>query len=495
MKNKEEISVSVEHKIRVEKVEKMRALGIEPWPEFMEVSATAHDIIDEFQDDKECEYTVAGRVVTMRMHGKTAFVTIQDHTGRVQIYIRQDIVGDDTFEHIKHNIDIGDIVWCSGYSFRTKMGEITIRVQNLVLLSKCLHPLPEKFHGLADIETIYRQRYLDLITNAESRERFVRRSKIVQTIRSFLDNHGYIEVETPMLHPIPGGAVAKPFVTHHNALDSEFYLRIAPELYLKRLVIGGFERVYEINRNFRNEGISTRHNPEFTMLEFYTAHKDYIWVMDLVEKMIRQVAMELGNSLQLPFGDMVLDFDKPFKRISVYNSVLELTECSIDDLSEITIDATLKKYNVSVANKNASQGEKIFALFEELVEPQLMQPTFITHFPIEVSPLSKRDQQDQTVAARFELFAGGMELSNGFNELNDPFDQAERFKWQAQARAGGDQEAHYFDADYILALEYALPPTAGVGIGIDRLTMLLTNTTSIKDVILFPTLKKKSENF
>jgi lysyl-tRNA synthetase class 2 len=405
--------------------------------------------------------------------------------------VRQDIVGESKYDFFKHMIDLGDYVWAKGEAFRTKTGEVTLKVSEYQLISKCLHPLPEKFHGLHDIETIYRQRYLDLIANPESKERFVKRSLLVRSMRHFLDEHGYLEVETPMLHPIPGGAAARPFVTHHNALDTELYLRIAPELYLKRLVVGGIERVYEINRNFRNEGISTRHNPEFTMLEFYTAHHDYHWAMNLIERMLQTAAREVAGTLELPYGNYTIDFSQQFERISIKNAVLKYGKLTEEEIAPKNIDKTITTYKVHVRNKDASYGEKIYTLFEELVEKQLIQPTFVTEFPIEVSPLAKRDPHNPEYAARFELFIAGMELSNGFNELNDPIDQASRFEQQAQARTGGDVEAHYYDADFITALEYALPPTVGVGIGIDRLVMILTNTTSIKDVILFPTLKRK----
>lgn len=484
------ISREQEFQIRSEKIKTLQELGIAPWPERKEVNAQASWVLSQFSEDNSALYALAGRVMTMRSHGKTAFFTIQDSSGRMQVYLREDAIGTEKFSQFEHNIDTGDIVWVSGPSFKTKTGEITIKAQEVLLLSKSLHPLPDKFHGLSDIETIYRQRYLDLITNPESLERFKKRSLIVKTIRTYLDDHGYMEVETPMLHPIPGGAAAKPFITHHNALDSDFYLRIAPELYLKRLVIGGIERVYEINRNFRNEGISTRHNPEFTMLEFYTAHQDYHYAMDITEAMIRAAAQATNGTLVVPFGSHTLDFSQPFKRIALRDAVIEIGGLKESDLSADSIDATLKQHNVKVADKQASLGQKVYALFEELVESKLIQPTFVTHFPIEVSPLSKRDEQDPNLAARFELFIAGMEISNAFNELNDPFDQAQRFAQQANAREGGDSEAHYFDADYIQALEYGLPPAVGVGIGIDRLTMLLTNTTSIKDIILFPTLKK-----
>ncbi len=486
--------VSEEHQIRLEKVASMRKDGIEPWPAYRPVNATCQEVIDEYKDGQESSrnYEVAGRIITMREHGKTAFATLQDRSGRVQIYIRQDKVGEQAFNFLKHYVDIGDILWCSGQSFKTKTGEVTIKVENFSLQSKCLHPLPEKFHGLADVETKYRQRYLDLISTPESRERFKTRSKIISLMRHYFEDHDFIEVETPMLHPIPGGAAARPFVTHHNALDTELFLRIAPELYLKRLVVGGFERVFEINRNFRNEGISTRHNPEFTMVEFYMAHQNYKFIMDFVEDMIKKIIAECSDTMQLPFGEKVIDFGKPFERLSMKESVMRYGGLSEQDLSAANIDATLKKHNISLDNKNAAWGHKLVALFEELVEAKLIQPTYIIDFPIEVSPLAKRDKDDPTIAARFELFIAGIEISNGFNELNDPLDQAQRFKDQVKDIESGDVEAHRYDADYVLALEHGLPPTVGVGIGIDRLTMLLTNTTSIKDVILFPTLKKKA---
>jgi lysyl-tRNA synthetase class 2 len=483
-----------ETKVRIEKVEALRKQGIEPWPQAKEVTDTCADVVDQFETTpQKKEYKLAGRVMSIRIHGKTAFADIQDRSGNIQVYLRKDLLGDQAFEFFKHFIDLGDIIWVKGTAFRTKTGEITLEVSAFELLSKCLHPLPEKFHGLTDVEVRYRQRYLDLISNPDSREKFIRRTAIIKSLRSFLDDHEFLEVETPMLHPIAGGAAARPFITHHNALDSDFYLRIAPELYLKRLVVGGFERVYEINRNFRNEGVSTRHNPEFTMLEFYMAHKDYHFIMNFVEKLLRFVVEHSCNDLHVPFGEHIIDFSKPFKKLSVRNAVIEIGGIAETDLSENRIEATLQKYGIKLEQTNASLGQKIFALFEHLVETKLIQPTFIMDYPIEISPLAKRDPQNPAIAARYELFVGGMELSNGFNELNDPFDQAERFKQQVEAHKAGDTEAHQYDADYIRALEYGLPPTAGVGIGVDRLVMLLTNTTSIKDVILFPTLKKKED--
>lgn len=478
-----------ERVIRQEKVQKLRSMGIEPWPNAKPVPNTCQQVISEYQPDTEKKYEIAGRLMSKRLHGKTAFAHLQDQSGRLQLYIKLDVVGEQAFQLFEHLIDLGDIIWCEGTSFVTKTGEITLRVTKFALLSKCLHPLPEKFHGLQDIEIKYRQRYLDLITDLQARDRFIKRSKIVSTLRRFLDDHGYLEVETPMLHPIAGGATAKPFITHHNALDADFYLRIAPELYLKRLVVGGLERVYEINRNFRNEGISTRHNPEFTMLEFYTAYKDYHYAMDLVEALFRAAASQVMGSLQLTFGEHTLDFEKPFRRLSMRDAVLEYGNFKEADIQPNTIDAVIKQHKIEVLGN--SYGEKLVALFEAFAETKLIQPTFIIDYPIEISPLAKRDSSNPTIAPRFELFVAGMELSNGYNELNDPFDQAERFKEQLRAREAGNVEAHQYDAEFVQALEYGLPPTAGVGVGIDRLTMILTNTTSIKDVILFPTLKRR----
>ncbi|MBN1549628.1 lysine--tRNA ligase [Candidatus Babeliales bacterium] len=483
-----------EHDVRVEKVAKLKEQGIEAWPPCIPVGITTKTIISRFDDEQEIvEYSLAGRLMTIRHHGKTIFANLQDQDDRLQLYIRQDVVGEEAFTLFNTMIDMGDIVWVTGTSFKTKTGEITLKVAKFVLLSKCLHPLPEKYHGLADIEVRYRQRYLDLMSNPETKDKFIIRSKLVRELRRYLDDHGYLEVETPMLHPIPGGANARPFVTHHNTYDMDLYLRIAPELYLKRLVVGGFERVYEINRNFRNEGISTKHNPEFTMLEFYTAYQDYEYAMAFVEALIRSAMTEAVGALKVSFGEQTIDFSASFARIPMRSSLIEIGGLSEKEISEKFIDATLKKHKIAVPRQHASYNEKIYILFEELVEGKLIYPTFIIDFPIEVSPLAKRDKDNPTIAARFELFIGGMELANGFNELNDPFDQAERFREQAQAKSEGDVEAMHYDDDYVRALEYGLPPTVGVGVGIDRLTMLVTNTTSIKDVILFPTLKTKNE--
>ena len=488
-KNNEQVHSSEEHQIRVEKVKKIRALGIEPWPAVKKVNASTAQVLKEFEADTKKEYEIAGRVMTKRLHGKAAFANIQDQSGKVQVYFKVNDIGQEAFDFLEHLVDIGDFLWLQGYSFLTQRGEITLHVSSFSLQSKCLFPLPEKFHGLTDIEVIYRQRYLDLITNAESKQRFLQRSLIVQTIRTFLQDRDYLEVETPMLHPIPGGAAAKPFITHHNTLGDDFYLRIAPELYLKRLVVGGFEKVFEINRNFRNEGISTRHNPEFTMIECYTAFQDYYYGMELTEDMIRAAALKIKPDLQFTFGAHALDFAQPFTRITLHDAVKKYHDLS--EFNEKAIDALLAQHKVASPKSDMNLEEKIYLLFAETVESKFIQPTFVTGFPIEVSPLSKADAKQPHLAARAELFIAGMEIANLYNELNDPFEQADRFKSQVKAHEAGDSEAHHYDQDYVHALEYALPPTVGLGIGIDRLAMLLTHTTSIKDVILFPTLKRK----
>ncbi len=488
---KEFVSASQEHEVRVAKLARLRGLGHEPWPAREAVDATCQQIIKEFVEDTEKNYKIAGRIMTRRDHGKTFFANLQDRTGTLQLYIKQDVVGEQSFNVFKELIDVGDILWFSGTAFKTKSGEITLRVQQFKLLSKCLHPLPEKFHGITDQEIKYRQRYLDLLSDAHVRERFITRAKIITALRAYLDAHDFIEVETPILQPIAGGALARPFITHHNTLDQDFYLRIAPELYLKRLLIGGLERVYEIGRLFRNEGLSIKHNPEFTTLEYYMTHEDYHFAMTFLENMLRDIVQRARNSLQITFEDIVLDFQHPFNRLSVYDSLKTIGGCTDEQLNTKNIDHTLQHHAVELANKQASHGEKLFALFETLVESKITQPTFIMDYPIEVSPLAKRDPKNPSVAARFELFIAGMELANGYNELNNSIDQAERFKEQLKMRQSGGTDIHEYDADYVLALEHALAPAVGVGIGIDRLCMLLTNTRSIREVILFPALKRK----
>jgi lysyl-tRNA synthetase class 2 len=485
------LSLEEQYLVRIDKVKRMLAGGVQAWPQSKPVDHTAIQLLAAFTEDNHTQYQIAGRIISLRWHGKTAFANIQDRSGKIQVYLREDAIGIDHFHWLQEFLDIGDYLWLSGELFKTKMGEITLRAQQADLISKCLHPLPEKFHGLTDVEIRYRQRYLDLISNPESKVRFLNRSKIIAQLRKFLEELDFVEVETPMLHPIPGGALAKPFITHHNALDDAFYLRIAPELYLKRLVVGGIERVFEINRNFRNEGVSTRHNPEFTMLEFYMAHQEYKYGMDLVEKLFATITQNVCGQTKIQFGKHEIDFGQPFERLDMKSGLLKYTNLTEQDLASDKIDQVLARNNLVLVNKKASLNEKLYLLFDELVEPKLIQPTFLVDFPIEVSPLAKRDPRDASIASRFELFVGGMEIANGFSELNDPFDQAARFHEQVAAHGAGDDEAHHYDADYIKALEYGLPPTLGVGIGVDRFTMLLTDTLSIRDVILFPTLKKK----
>ena len=434
---------------------------------------------------------VAGRMVLKRVMGKASFATLQDMSGRIQLYATTDALGADVHDAFKH-WDLGDIIAASGVLFKTKTGELTVKVKELRLLSKALRPLPEKFHGLTDQEQKYRQRYVDLITNPESRRVFMARSRIVQAMREFFVARGYLEVETPMMHPIPGGAAARPFVTHHNALDMQLYLRIAPELYLKKLVVGGMEKVFEINRNFRNEGISTRHNPEFTMLEFYEAYQDYRYLMDLTEQLLRDVAQKVCGSTIVPYQDVAIDLGKPFDRLTMAQAIAKYNADHAErDLSRPDyLSAALKRLGAEVLVTDGI-GMLQLKLFEATTEEKLVQPTFIVAHPTDVSPLARANDADPNVTDRFELFITGREIANGFSELNDPEDQAARFNAQAQAKAAGDAEAMHYDADYIRALEYGLPPTAGEGIGIDRVVMLLTNSPSIRDVILFPQLKRE----
>jgi len=494
MEEKEKTSKINEHEVRVQKVKEMEKVGINPWPEFKPVTSTCRDAVKNFEKDSESlhEHSLAGRLISKREHGKTIFGNIQDRSGKIQIYIKKDNIDEESFKNFTKFFDVGDIIWVKGSIFKTKLGETTIKVDQIFLLSKCLHPLPEKYHGLVDVEQRYRQRYLDLISNPESRTRFKKRSKIIQSVRNFLVEKDFVEVETPALNSIAGGATARPFVTHHNAYDIDLFLRIAPELYLKRLVVGGFERVFEIGKNFRNEGVSTKHNPEFTMLEFYMAHGDYNDGIDLTEQIVQKAVQENFDSLDVEFGDKKISFKTPFKRLTVEESLIEIGEFLKDKISEENIDSLFKEKNIPVKSQ-ASYGEKLFFLFEEFVEDKIVDPTFIIGYPVEVAPLAKRDPENPEVTARFELFVSGMELANGYTELNDPYDQASRFRQQEKAKQAGDEEAQNYDQDYIDALEYGLPPTVGVGIGIDRFVMLLTNTTSIKDVILFPTMKPVEE--
>lgn len=432
---------------------------------------------------------VAGRIMLKRVMGKASFATIQDASGRIQLYVNLEGVGEAALEEFKH-FDLGDIVGAEGVMFKTKTGELSINVSSVRLITKSLRPLPEKFHGLTDTEQRYRMRYVDLMVNPEVKRTFETRSKVVSEIRSFMVAAGYLEVETPMMHPIPGGAAAKPFITHHNTLDMQLYLRIAPELYLKRLVVGGFDRVFEINRNFRNEGMSVRHNPEFTMMEFYIAWRDFHHLMQFTEDMFRAVATKVLGKALIEYQGMQIDFGQRFARLTMPQAVRqyfpEYADTNLDDIE--TLKTLCKKHHAEV-NANDTVGTLQLKLFEETAESKLIQPTFIVDYPAEVSPLARRNDTNPAITDRFELFIAGREIANGFSELNDAEDQAARFLEQVKAKDGGDEEAMHYDADFVRALEYGMPPTAGEGIGIDRLVMLLTDSASIRDVILFPQLR------
>jgi lysyl-tRNA synthetase, class II len=435
---------------------------------------------------------VAGRMMLKRVMGKACFATVQDMSGRIQLYVTLDVLGAEKLDDFKH-WDLGDIVGATGQLFKTKTGELSVKVREVRLLAKALRPLPEKFHGMTDQEQRYRQRYVDLITNAAARDVFVKRSQIVQGIREFFVRRGYLEVETPMMHPIPGGATARPFATHHNALDMPMFMRIAPELYLKRLVVGGLERVFEINRNFRNEGISTRHNPEFTMLEFYEAYQDYNYLMDLTEALLRELAQNVVGATTVEYQGAAIDLGKPFDRLTMAQAIHQYNpQYPLRDLDRREyLEAALAPLKVEVRPADGV-GLLQLKLFEETTEAKLIQPTYIIKYLTDVSPLARANDEDPSITDRFELFITGREMANGFSELNDPEDQAARFQAQVDAREAGDEEAMYLDSDYLRAMEYGLPPTAGEGIGIDRIVMLLTDSPSIRDVILFPQLKKES---
>ena len=482
---------------RIRKLEVLREEGINPFPNDFKVTHTSEDIHKNFGSlpDETLEsagelFTLAGRIMAIRDFGKASFVQVQDRNGRIQAYVRRDIIGDQAFQIFKA-LDIGDFIGVEGRVFRTKTHELTVRVQAFRLLGKSLRPLPEKWHGLTDIEARYRQRYLDLVANPKVKEVFLTRMKAIEKIRQFFTQRDFIEVETPMLHPIPGGATAKPFKTHHNALDMELYLRVAPELYLKRLVIGGFERIFEINRCFRNEGISTQHNPEFTMLEFYQAYATYNDLMELTEGLMARVAANVTGSTTVSYQGQNIDFSGRWRRLSLYDALVEIGEIPrgiLHDRAGLLEFAAQRKVTVT---KTGKLGKVITKLFDTLVQPHLLQPTFIIGYPAEVSPLSRRNDQTPDLTERFELFIGGREIANGFSELNDPIDQRARFLQQVKEREDGDAEAHWMDEEYVEALEYGMPPTAGEGVGIDRLAMLLTDVPSIREVILFPHMKPR----
>ncbi len=452
----------------------------------------AHDqVSNEELESQNIAVSVAGRLMLKRVMGKACFGTLQDASGRIQLYVTLDSVGAQTLADFKQ-WDLGDILGCTGTLFRTKAGELSVRATGVRLLTKSLRPLPDKFHGMTDQEQKYRQRYVDLMTDESARSRFIARSKAVSSIRNYMVEHGFLEVETPMLHPIPGGANAKPFTTHHNALDQQMFLRIAPELYLKRLVVGGFERVFEINRNFRNEGISVRHNPEFTMMEFYAAYWDHHDLMDFTENVLRHAARQATGSATLSYAGKPVDLDQPFARLTVRDSLVKhagLTEAEAGDAA--VLHARLKSLGEEPPT-HWTLAELQFGLFEAAVEDKLWEPTFIIEYPVEVSPLARASDTNPAVTERFELFITGREFGNGFSELNDAEDQAARFAAQAKNKEAGDEEAMYYDADFIRALEYGMPPTGGCGIGIDRLIMLLTDSPSIRDVVLFPALRREN---
>ncbi|RTZ47780.1 lysine--tRNA ligase [Candidimonas sp. SYP-B2681] len=483
------------------KLDKLRDTGV-AYPNDFRPDSAAAELHNDYDDlDKEAlaevakHVKIAGRMMLKRVMGKASFATMQDSTGRIQIFLDKNNVGEDLYAQFK-TWDIGDIIGVEGTVFKTNKGELSVHATTARLLTKSLRPLPDKFHGVADQELRYRQRYVDLIMTEETRRTFVARSKAVGSIRQFMLNAGFLEVETPMLHPIPGGAAAKPFVTHHNALDMEMFLRIAPELYLKRLVVGGFDRVFEVNRNFRNEGVSPRHNPEFTMMEFYAAYTDYRWLMDFTEALIREAAIASTGSAVLTYQEKTLDLSQPFDRLTIVEAILKYatgyTEEKLCDDSFLRSE--LKRLGADINGavlSRAGIGGLQLALFEETAEAKLWHPTYIVDYPIEVSPLARASDTQEGVTERFELFMTGREIANGFSELNDPEDQAARFLAQVEAKDAGDEEAMFYDADYIRALEYGMPPTGGCGIGIDRLVMLLTDSASIRDVILFPHLRRE----
>ncbi len=486
-----------QEQVRREKLAEYYEKGLDPFGEKFERTHVAQELHEAYGEKTKEELaeieqvvTVAGRVMTKRGKGKVGFSHIQDVSDQIQLYVRRDDVGEEAYEIYK-TVDIGDIVGVTGIVFKTNVGELSIHVQEFTLLTKSLRPLPDKYHGLQDIELRYRKRYLDLITNEESRDTFIMRSKIIQAMRNYLNEKGFLEVETPMLHTIPGGANARPFETHHNALGMDLYMRIAIELHLKRLIVGGLEKVYEIGRVFRNEGISTRHNPEFTMIELYEAYADYKDIMALTENLVAHIAKEVHGTTTIPYGEDEIDLAPPWNRIHMVDAIKEHTgvdfwrEMSDDEARELA-----KEHNIEITDM-MTYGHIVNEFFEQVVEEKLIQPTFVYGHPVEISPLAKKNKEDERFTDRFELFIVGREHANAFTELNDPIDQRARFEAQVKERAAGNEEAHLMDEDFIEALEYGMPPTGGLGIGIDRLVMLLTNAPSIRDVLLFPQMRTK----
>ncbi|MGI6712000.1 MAG: lysine--tRNA ligase [Bacillota bacterium] len=476
--------------VRRKKMDELKQMGIDPFGTKFSTTAKSQEIIKNFEKLENQRVTIAGRILALREHGKVSFAQLQDIEGQIQLYIRLDDVGSEQFEIFK-KVDIGDIIGVDGTVFRTRRGEISVAVKELTFLTKSLRPLPEKWHGLKDVELRYRQRYVDLIVNPDVKRVFEARSKIIRAMRRYLDDLGFLEVETPTMHAIPGGAAARPFITHHNALDIDLYMRIALELHLKRLIVGGMDKVYEIGRVFRNEGISIKHNPEFTMIELYQAYADYHDMMNITENMVAYIAKEVLGSTKVIYQGTEIDLTPPWTRLTMVDAVKKYTGV---DFSQISSDdearKVAKEIGVPVEN-GATKGTVINNVFEEKVEKHLVQPTFIMDYPIEISPLAKRKKEDPNFTYRFEAFIVARELANAFSELNDPLDQAERFREQVKKRNAGDEEAHMMDEDFIRALEYGMPPTGGLGIGIDRLIMLLTDSPSIRDVILFPTLRPR----
>lgn len=482
---------------KLEKKEELKRLGINPYPHFIKKDMSIKEFIDKFkyikdtaeQKDYESNTSIAGRIKLKRVAGKSTFAHIEDETGVIQIYYSKDSIGEQNYQAFKKNIEVGDIVLVRGYPFVTKTGEFSMHVSQITLASKSISTLPEKFHGLVDIEMRYRQRYLDMIMNPDVRNDFKKRSIIISEIRNFFESNNFLEVETPMMHPIAGGANAKPFITHYNALDVDRYLRIAPELYLKRLIVGGMEAIFEINRNFRNEGMDLTHNPEFTSIEFYWAYHNYNDLMELTEELFQRLIKKLKLPDIIEYDGVAIDFSRPFKKITYKDAIVQIGGISEDIINNKEKIIQKLKNDGFDANINLDIGNLQAELFDNYVEKKLVNPTFIVDYPISISPLSRRSDKDSNIAERFELFIAGKEIANGFNELNDPIDQYNRFKSQIDAKNTGDEEAHEMDEDYVKALGYAMPPTAGEGIGIDRLVMLLTNKKSIRDVILFPAMK------